>query len=192
MPRTTTPAVLAALTSQYLKVGLLLDITFVTGTVYVWTGAGNLSWGGNTYPGVGVLGNVTVIEEATSIEARGITLNLSGLQTSILADVLQEMKLGAPVILRMALFDGSNVIIPDPLVSWAGRTDQPSISADGATSQLAINCENRLLSMNVPVNRRYTQDDQQMGWPGDTGLQFASSIIDQTIYWGAGANATNL
>jgi len=33
-------------------------------------------------------------------------------------------------------------------ISWAGRTDQPTIEMDGSTATISINCENRLVEMN--------------------------------------------
>ena len=192
MPRVMTPAVLAALTSSYVSVAILVDATFRTGTTYLWTGKGTLNANGNTYQGVGALGSVSVVEDGATVEARGISLNLSGIYNYLLADVLQELQLGAPVNVWMALFDSSGALIPNPILVWAGRMDQPTIEAGGQTAQLKINCENRLLDMNVSVNRRYTQDDQTMDWPGDVGLQFALGIVDRTIYWGAGANGNNV
>jgi len=40
------------------------------------------------------------------------------------------------------------------------------------------------VEMNVAVDRRYTNEDQQLDYPGDRGMEFVSSIQDVTIYWG--------
>jgi hypothetical protein len=62
--------------------------------------------------------------------------------------------------------------------------DQPTIDVDGTTATIAINCESRLLDMNVAVDRRYTNEDQQLDHPGDRGLEFVNSIQEVVIYWG--------
>lgn len=191
MPRAITPAVLAALQSQAFSPALFLQATFATETIYLWTGNVNITWGGNTWQGLGGLGSISVIEEGASIEARGITLNLSGIFNFLLADILQELQLGAPVLLYLGVFDSSGDLIPDPVLAWAGRIDQPTIEVGAETAKLSINCESRLLDMNTSVERRYTQDDQQMDFPGDLGFQFVYGIQNQTIYWGAVPNSQN-
>ena len=38
--------------------------------------------------------------------------------------------------------------------------------------------------MNVSVDRRYTDQEQQLDCPGDLAFSFVNSIQDQPIYWG--------
>jgi hypothetical protein len=45
--------------------------------------------------------------------------------------------------------------------------------------------------MNVPANRRYTQEDQQRDYPGDLGFQFVNSIQESQIFWGPGPGTSN-
>src|SRR5580765_4937422 len=185
MPRPgATPEVLVALASTIIRPAIFVKATFFTGDLFLWTGLGNISWGGETWLGIGSLGGISVIEDGASVEARGITLTLSGIVQSVLADVLQELQLGAPVIVYLGLFDETGTtLIPDPLVCWSGRMDQPTIEMGGNTAMLSINCENRLLEMNVAVDRRYTQDDAQISSPGDLAFQFVAGIQSRTIYW---------
>ena len=76
-------------------------------------------------------------------------------------------------------------------ISWAGRTDQPTIEMDGSTATISINCENRLVEMNVAVDRRLTNEDQQLDHPGDRGLEFVASIQDVQVYWGRSPSSHN-
>lgn len=193
--RAMTSAALAALTSPYLMPAIFVQATFANETIYVWSGVGDLTWNGQTWQGIGSLGSVTVIEEGATVQARGITLQMGGIQTALLADVLQEMQLGAPVSVFLGLFDGAAsppVLIDSPINAWTGRMDQPTIEVGGETATLSINCESRLIDMDVAVDRRYTQDDQAIDYPGDLGFQFVNSIQAQTIYWGATPNGNNL
>jgi hypothetical protein len=81
-------------------------------------------------------------------------------------------------------FNAAGVLMPDPIVCWAGRTDQPTLDVSAETSTIEINCESRLLEMNVAVDRRYTNEDQQLDYPGDRAFEFVSSIQEVVIYWG--------
>ena len=38
--------------------------------------------------------------------------------------------------------------------------------------------------MNVSIERRYTDQDQQLDAPGDLAMSFVNSIQDQPVYWG--------
>ena len=184
MPRQISPQMLAALGSGSLRPAIFVEATFITGPVYCWTGTGPITWNGQTWLGIGTFGSLSNVEEGTTVEAKGITLTLSGLDPTLLTDVLTEYQVGLPVMVWIGLFDINRQLIPDPLVAWAGRMDQPTLSVDGTTCSLSIACENRLLDMNTSVERRYTNDDQQLDYPGDRGFEFVTSIQEVSLYWG--------
>lgn len=54
---------------------------FRSGISYVWSGVGDLVYGGNTYRGVGALGKVSAIVEGVDVRADGMTVELSGIGT---------------------------------------------------------------------------------------------------------------
>lgn len=191
MPRSLTGGQLAAVQSTLIRPAFFVEAHFVNGPIYVWTGRGSVVWGGQTWLGVGTLGTISTIEEGSTIEAKGITLTLSGIDVTLLADILTEFQVGLPAIVYLGLFDETLTLIDDPVISWAGRMDQPTIDVDGQTCSVSINCENRLVEMNVAVDRRYTNEDQQLDFPGDRGMEFVSSIQDVTIYWGRTPSSIN-
>ena len=170
---------------------MLVEATFTNETIYVWNGLGAIAWNGQTWIGIGTLGSVSSIEEGTTVEARGITLTMSGIDPSLLSDVLSNYQVGLPVSVYLGFFDSPGHLLADPLVSFAGRMDQPTLQADGQTASIAINCESKLLDLNVSVERRYTNEDQQLDYPGDRGLEFVNSIQEVTIYWGRSPSSTN-
>jgi hypothetical protein len=191
MSRPITDAQLAAILSPYFRPALFVEAHFVTGPVYVWSGIGPIVWNSQTWLGLGALGSVSTIEEGSTIEAKGISLTLSGIDSSLLSLVMGEFQVGLPAIVRLGLFDDNGALIDDPIIAWAGRMDQPTIDVDGQTMTITINCENRLVEMNVAVDRRYTNDDQQLDFPGDRGMEFVNSIQDITIYWGHTPSSKN-
>ena len=188
-----TSDMLAAIQSQNIRPALFVAMQFASGWAYMWSGVGSVVWNGHTWLGVGTLGTVSVIEEGANVQARGITLTLGGIDPAMLAEALQETQLGLPVLVYLGLFSASSPpgLISDPITSWAGRMDQPTIEVTGQTATISISCENKMLDMNVAVDRRYTQEDQQCDHPGDLGFQFVASIQAQTIYWGATPNASS-
>lgn len=183
---------LAAIEAKELRPALFFYGEFKTGPVRVWTGIGTVNWGGHDWTGLGSLAGIGPIEEGTNVEARGITITLSGFDSTLLTDVLYEFQLGATAIVYFGCFSPSMVLVDTPYSMWSGRMDQPTISTDGSTATISINCESRLVDLNVAVDRRYTDADQQLDYPGDTGLSRVMAIQNVTIYWGQTANKTNM
>jgi hypothetical protein len=215
MPRTISSGFAQAIAAKENKPALFFEIHFVSGPVYLWSGRPSIDWNGHTWLGAGGLINVSTVEEGSTVEAKGITLSMSGVSTEFLSDILLEFQVGLPAIVYLGFFetmgggggyglggygeggygsgsgDGSNVLIPDPVITWSGRTDQPTIEMDGSTATISVNCENRFVEMNVSVDRRYTNEDQQLDFPGDRGLEFVNSIQDVRIFWGQVPSSKN-
>ena len=192
MPRNLSPAMLTALQSGILYPAIFVNLGFASGTAYIWSGIGNCTWNGNTYVGVGDLGQISVIEEGATVEAKGISLTLSGIDSTMLADALQESQLGLPATIYLALYTGpGGTIIADPLTAWSGFTDQPEIVLTGPTAEITLRLESVLLELNKPVDRRYTLQDQQVQAPGDIAFQFVPSLQEISFVWNGQATKTN-
>jgi hypothetical protein len=186
-----TTAVIAALASGLMRPAIFVAADFVDGTTYVWSGLGAIVWNGHTWTGIGSLGSVSTIEEGANVQARGATLTLSGLDPAILAQVMTQYKVTAPVTIWLGLRDTSGALIPDPIISFRGRMDQPTLTVNGPSGTLNINCENRLIDMNVSVESRYTDQDQKLTYPDDRGLEWVNAIQSITIFWGRTPTAQN-
>jgi hypothetical protein len=185
MPRPdVTTGFATALAAAIIRPAVLVQIQFISSTLFLWSGKGSFTWNGQTWLGVGSFGNITTVEEGSTIEARGTTLTLSGIDATVLSDSLTDLRQGLPVTVWLALFDATPAMIPDPVIIFQGRVDQPTISHDGKTFTIQINCESRLMDLNVPAERRYTNEDQQRDYPNDRGMEFVNSIQEVTIYWG--------
>lgn len=86
MSRNLDTSLAAALANKNIAPVFLVKLAFKSGTSYVWSGVGDLVYGGNTYKGVGTLARISAISEGSSVRADGIRISLSGLGTSIPAD----------------------------------------------------------------------------------------------------------
>jgi len=192
MPRAITTAMLDAMSSQFFQPAFFVQIQLSTGTVYLWTGIGPISWNSQTWSGDGSLLSVgNQIEDAATVEARGMAITISGLNPTLLASMLGDVQLGLPIIVWLADMSGG-APTDSPLILWGGAVDQPTVDVSGSTSALTINCENLLVSMNVPADRRYTQQDQQALYPGDLGCNFVTSCQEITIFWGVATTTNNV
>ena len=114
-----------------------------------------------------------------------MVITLSGCDTSLLPEVLNQTVLGSPVTIVLALYDASGTIVSSPATIWSGRLDQPKISVGAESFTIELACESRLMDMNVPCNRVYTNEDLQLTTPGDLGCSFVSSLAQRTLNpWG--------
>jgi hypothetical protein len=185
MPRSASSAFLTALSQPIIRPAFLVQAGFASGPVYLWTGRGSLTWNGQTWLGTGSQGIISTIEEGSTVEAKGITLSLSGIDPSLLTGILTEFQLGLPCFVYFALFDGTPALIPDPIPAFAGRMDQPTIDVDGSGCTITIAVESRLMDMNVSAARRYTQEDQQRDHPNDQAFNFVPALQEVSVlYWG--------
>jgi hypothetical protein len=191
MPRTISADYLTALNSAALRLALFVEAHFTSGPIYVWSGVGQIVWGGHTWTGLGTLGSVSTIEEGATVAAKGITLTLSGIDPTLLTGILDEFQAGLPVIVSLGLFDANSSLIADPAGCFVGQMDQPTLDVTGTSATIAINCESRLIELNVAVDRRYTNEDQQRDHPGDRGFEFVNSIQETQIYWGRTPSSAN-
>lgn len=174
---------LTAIQASELQPAIFVAAQFRNEIVYIWSGTGTISWNSHTWQGVGALGSISTIDEGSTVEAKGIALGLSGIDPQLLPDVLTQLQLGLPVTAYLGLFNGGS-LIANPVTSWSGRMDQPTIDISGTEARISINCESRLLDMNTAARRRYTIEDQQRDYPGDLGFSFVDSIQEITLYWG--------
>jgi len=203
MPRDLTTAMQTALCAPVLRCALLAALQFADDTQYLWSGLGPMVWNGNTYQGVGTLGSISPISEDSTVEAKGVAFELSGIPANMVSEVLQETRILYKAQAYFALWDANGNLIPTPVLSYQGKMDQPTISDDGKTCAISIACENVLVDLNRACYRRYTNDDQQLdlaatltrlGLPAntvDTGLRWVAGLQEQITFWGTLPSSIN-
>lgn len=180
-----------ALDEPYLVPALFVAMQFASGPVYLWSGYQPTILNGQTYIGAGSLLGISTIEDGSDAHARGIEITLSGIDPNLLGLALNEFQIGVPVTVTLGLFSGpGQSLVNAPVVAWAGVTDQPTIDVDEKTATITIACESLLLRMNTPVAFRYTNIDQQLFYPGDTGFAWVTPIQSIPIYWNQTATSS--
>lgn len=170
---------------------LLGYFDFSGGAVRVWTGIGDLSWGGNTYTGLGDLVSVEPVQETNEVRANGLSFRLNGIPSAMVTRVIAEGYRGRACKLWLALFDSSAAVIADPLLLFSGLMDQCLLEDSGDKASITVVAESRLVDLQRPRERRYTDEDQQNLFAGDLGLEFIAGLQDKEILWGGGTSQTN-
>ena len=155
----------------------------------IWTGYSSFSIFSQDYLGLGNLITVSNIQETGETKASGITVSASGLDTSILSSSFTQTQQGVNVKLYFGVLtttDNAQAIVNDPYEIFSGIIDTVTINEDGDTASILFSIESKLISLERPIDFRYTDQDQKHFFPNDKGLEFVNDLQDKVIVWGGG------
>jgi hypothetical protein len=168
----------------------LVYMDFPSAPVRLWSGIDNQVFtdisGSGTYIGVGTLGSISTVAETTEVSAKGIELTLSGIPQSHISLALTENYRGRPVAVYLLIYSADRNTYQKTMI-FRGRMDQMIINEGEKESSITVKCESRLIELNRPRERRYTDEHQKSLYPADTGLEFVAGMADKILYWGANA-----
>lgn len=160
---------------------MAVELFFDSGTVRFWNGVGDLTFNTNTYTGTGQLLSVSQIEESAEIGAKGVSLTLSGISSTILSYALNENYQYRNINIHVGSISAG---VADSYQIFSGRMDVMTIEEMGETCNVSLTAENRLIDLERPRVRRYTSEDQKSLFPGDKGFDFVNSLQEAEIQWG--------
>ncbi len=146
------------------------------------TAGHNIVWDGNTYAAAG-MGTIDPIEDATG-DVQALQFTLPGSTPEQIALALTEVVEGTPVSVYDALIDPATGEVADAVLAWAGTLNVPSIE-DGATATVIVTAEHYGMLALRPKPSRYTDDEQQRLYSGDTSLNIDPETDAGPIAWPA-------
>jgi hypothetical protein len=85
---------------------------------------------------------------------------------------------------RAEIVMNENYLIADPYLLRSGRMDYCNISVSGEDTRITAQYEDRLIDLQKPRERRYTDQDQRNEYPTDGGFRFVTSLQDKQLIWG--------
>jgi hypothetical protein len=186
----------AAAARSSVKLFIACDLDFSSGHVRAHDGIGTIAWGGNSYDGLGKFGGIEVAEESIDLIARPVRLSLSGvpeasLPAALVSTALDEVYQGRSAILYLGLADNdTNELVDTPEILWEGMMDQMAVRLSEGSGSISLNCEHRL--RRAPRIARYTNEDQQLIYPGDRFFDLVPKIAGYKAKWGARDVAVNI
>ena len=188
MARDITTAFNNAIKSTYVKPIFAIELEISDGTLRFWGGYGNLTMtaGGSskTFTGTGDLLGFTNVSENSTLQMSGITVSMTGIKSSLISSILSADYTNRNGTLYMGLFDTSQNVIADVYTLFKGKMDVANISEGPETSIVTLNIESRLVIFDLPLNRFYTLEDQEVDFSGDLGFEFIPDLQDKEIVWG--------
>lgn len=163
---------------------VLIDMPDLSSPLRLCTSRWTLTWSGNTYTSVGLLGEVEAAQESSS-GPRPLTLRLSGVPASMRSVALAENVQGKSITLSLAIFDPATYQIADAVLEWAGTLDVLDWADDGTTGVITVTAESAGVDLLRGVSVRYTDQDQQRLFPGDKGFEYVIAQGEKSITWPA-------
>jgi len=188
MARDVTSAFNTAIKAKYVRPIFAIELDISDGTLRLWGGYGalNMTIGGvsKTFTGTGDLLGFTPIQETSTLQMTGITVSVTGIKASLISSILSAEYTNRNGTLYMGLFDTSRNVIADVYTLFKGKMDVANIQEGAETSVITLNIESRMVQFDLPLNRMYTVEDQEVDFTGDLGLEFIPDLQDKEIIWG--------
>ena len=157
---------------------------FDTDDIRVWSGNDDLTVDSETYTGAGSLLAISGVEEDLELKSSGLTISLSGMDTTVLNYALTENYQNRPIAVFLGFLMGGSNESAGELTLFKGRMTSLTVNDTPEGATVTIDCENRLVDLNRPSNLRYTLESQQFLHNGDTGFNRVQQLADKQIVWG--------
>lgn len=166
----------------------LVRLDWPSGTVFVWTGYGNIAWDGQTWIGTGDLGRVSDVRESREGAANGLTLSLHGIPSGNIAQALADDSQGRPGKMWLGFLAADGSLVVDPYLIFDGVIDVCPVEDDAETCIVSVQLEKELIDSRAR-GRRYTHEDQKIQYPTDRGFEYIAGLQDKQIVWGVASPA---
>lgn len=183
MPRTLTADTITAFSSKVIRTEYLFQTAFSSVTLRYWTGMGDLTWDSKTFTGDGKFYGCGSIRESLDVVANGISVDVSGVSTELIALVLSEAKQTNIGYLWRAFLDDDDAII-DVDLRFVGNLDDTYIAEQPNTSTITLNYESRLIRFKKSRAITMSNEAQQSEYKGDKGFEYIQQLQGKRIYWG--------
>lgn len=173
----------AALASGYIKPCFLLDIELSNGTYLRYTTWDrDISYSANTYSANGYFKSPGQIQQGLD-GADGMTIDLVGEPSVMIATLLTSLGRRRLGILRLALLDSSNSVIDTP-IRFDGYLETVSLHDTPEEAMVTLNYKSELSRIHSPVPDRMNHESQQIYYPGDKGFEYLDRLKDLRVIWG--------
>lgn len=162
-----------------------------SGDVFVHNGVGDLTFGGDTYKGLGDFAGIAPIQEGTELSPYSISLSLSGIKEAdkvsdldLLTEFIDQDYYLRPVTISIgAINPATGALVADPDGEWSYFIDTASVSIGEDEATLMVSCEAEMILFDRPNGRRYSDADLQAEYSGDLGCQYMDQMVDKTVIW---------
>jgi len=185
MSRTTPAGFVTALNAGTIEPYFLVNLEFDSpNAIFVWTGIGNKTYDGETYYGLGDSMTIDTVEETSDLSVKGVKLTFNGLNstTDVVGKALAEPYQNRTLKIFLGIEGQSDVV-----EIFAGRMDKMVIEDSPEVATISITAEHKLVDLERPAVRRYTEESHKSissDNANDTFLSFIADFQDKKVVFG--------
>lgn len=162
---------------------LLAAIDHPDGTVYLWSGVGNLTWDGITWSSVGTLGAISPVKYSSDISIQELSFILSGLPPTVTEWVQADLR-NRVAEAWLACIDRRGKVVEDPYQVVEALEDFPSFSVgEDGTATVSIVARSGFYTLLRGIDQVHSSEDQHRLYPDDTGCDLITGLQQQQIIW---------
>lgn len=188
MPRTTTATMRTTLEAANTHIFWMGEFDLEGGALYLHTDLGNIAWGGHTWQGTGILGEVAPIAEDSSLNPTEYACTLSGIDSNLISEARQGHHIGRSVKIWLAARNlSTGTLIASPVLVLSGVIDRISIGVNTEEASITLQVQDDRVLFERPAGIWLTHEQQQERNPGDGILEFAAELVNKEIPWDGGA-----
>lgn len=188
MSRGLTSANATAAAARHIRPITFLELQFDSGTLRLHNGVGSYSWGGFTWIGAGALGSMSPVEESDEQSPYRVSYQLSGINSTILAEADNESIYERLVIRYEGFLDENGQLVDTPHEFRRDFMDTMETSEGGEIETVTLHCESEMIRDTRAPGGMFSDEDQQVAFSGDTGFQYLPQMIDAQVHWGPGGD----
>ncbi|EMY0634780.1 hypothetical protein AAIC24_000500 [Providencia rettgeri] len=170
-----------------LELVIAAKLDLKSGVTRAHTGLGNLIIAGEVYQGVGSLGSIEPVTENNSTSPQQLILSLSGFDSLLIADVMNERSRGRNVSLMLVALDldGKPVLAE---IIFAGQISNIGVTT-GNNNEVAVTVSNRFERWSQGLPDRFTDESWTKRHKGDRIFRYVAQMAERAIYWGSKKDA---
>lgn len=174
---------------RHIRMVTFVKLEFDSGTLYLHDSIGTFTWadpddGSQAWLGVGDFGGIGSIEENRTMSAYEMTLVLSGLDSSLMDEVLNQSYQGRGVTIYLGALDlDTGALLATPNEIWGGTMDVARMTLGVDQNAIEVTCESDFARLRDISGRTFSDSDLQAEYAGDTFLQYMTAMEDAKIVW---------
>lgn len=178
---------IAALEHDNVPLCLAVEIHYPNGAVRVHSGVGDVDINGYSYKGVGVLGGVDPVKQTSKTEPGRLSLSLSGLDGTLLAEVLNTKCQGSVAKVWLVVFNNDEIAVSSTLL-FSGKVSSQKIKYS-QQAVISVELVDRFADWSRPITDRFSDESHRARQPSDYFFRFISQMSEKPIYWGSEKSA---
>lgn len=166
-----------------------VKISYTT-PVRAHTGVGDLIIDGETYFGVGNLSTIEPIADDNTTSPSQLSLSLSGLDSTLLSQTLNERNNNKAVRIMLVALDEDERAASAALM-FTGKTTRQVYNHDRGNATVEVTVADRLIDWSRSATARFTDESHRSGTNsnGDRFFRFVLQMVERAIYWGSAKDA---